>query len=151
MDGLGFSLDNWIGLDWVWVISTLLNGLLGFKSSTHLMPTQTHPNSSIWHPYIIVAACLKSSASIWRGKIVFTLSAKAKTKFPLQSLAIPATTKSFTPTAASQFILISPFTGLTHRTSFFNDGGDRAIYRPSHQGLVFKKSTLWKKNSCTCS
>jgi hypothetical protein len=26
MGGLGFSLDNWVGLGWVWVISTLLNG-----------------------------------------------------------------------------------------------------------------------------
>ena len=42
MGGLGFSLDNWVGLDWVWVISTLLNGLLGFKDPTHLILTQTH-------------------------------------------------------------------------------------------------------------
>ncbi len=27
MGELGFNLDNWVGLDWVWVISTLLNGL----------------------------------------------------------------------------------------------------------------------------
>jgi hypothetical protein len=46
MGGLGFSLDNWIGLNWVWVISILLNGFkwtIGFKDPTHLIPTQTHP------------------------------------------------------------------------------------------------------------
>ena len=43
MSGLGFSLDNWVELGWIWVISALLNGLLGFKGPTHLMPTQTYP------------------------------------------------------------------------------------------------------------
>ena len=42
MGGLGFSLDNWVRLDWVWIISTLLNGLLDFKGPTHLILTQTH-------------------------------------------------------------------------------------------------------------
>jgi hypothetical protein len=41
MGGLGFSLDNWVELGLI--ISTLLNGLLGFKGPTHLIPTQTHP------------------------------------------------------------------------------------------------------------
>ena len=31
MGGLDFSLDNWVGLDWIWVISNLLNG---FKWAT---------------------------------------------------------------------------------------------------------------------
>ncbi len=43
MGVLGFSFDNWVGLGWVWIISTLLNGLLGFKDPTHLIPTKTHP------------------------------------------------------------------------------------------------------------
>ena len=47
MGGLGFSLDNWVGLGWVCVISILLNELLGFKGLTHLIPTQTHPFDTV--------------------------------------------------------------------------------------------------------
>ena len=52
MDGLGFNLDNWVRLDWVCVIFTLLNGLLGFKGPIHLISTQTHPfdSSTSYYP-----------------------------------------------------------------------------------------------------
>ena len=52
MGVLGFSLDNWVGLDWVWVIFTLLNGLLSFKGPIHLISTQTHPfdSSTSYYP-----------------------------------------------------------------------------------------------------
>jgi hypothetical protein len=43
MGGLGFTLDNWVGLSWVWVIHTLLHEQLIFKDPTHLLPAQTHP------------------------------------------------------------------------------------------------------------
>ena len=52
-----------------------------------------------------VAHC-NASAPAWTG-MVFTLQEKANTIFPLQSVAINATTESSELTAASQLILIN--------------------------------------------
>ena len=51
-------------------------------------------------------AHLKAWASAWTRELVPTLALKANNKFPLQSLAIKATTDQLRPVATSQLILI---------------------------------------------
>ena len=49
---LGFSLYNWVGLGWVWIIPILLNGnkwVIGFLISN---PFKTQQNPPICYPFL---------------------------------------------------------------------------------------------------
>jgi hypothetical protein len=64
------------------------------------------------------AAWSKASASTWIGMLVSTLFEKAKTKFPLQSLATIANAGLVKLIVASQFNFSRPLSGPTQWTSF---------------------------------